>query len=252
MDEAFGFTVGARAIGSCAQVTESESSAGGGEAVGDVARAVVGHDAGDRDAVAGVPGDQSSKEGDRGWRPFVSEDFGVSQTGGVIDGNVDELPAGPRSALSAVAGDAVADDFDAAQLLGVNVDELSGLVSLVAVNGLLRVEVGQPRQAFSRQDAGHRGRARADSRSNLEPGVPASAQSEDLLDHGRVSLTRRAMGSRCAIDQRRLAGLPIPTVPFRSGSAGNAGCLGGAGQGDPPLDPLDHQHSSTRSVESSI
>jgi hypothetical protein len=54
------------------------------------------------------------------------------------------------------------------------------------------------------------------------------------------------MGPRTAIDQRRLPGLPITSFPFRSGSAGNAGRLGGAGHGDACLDALDQQHSTGR------
>src|ERR1700675_3737326 len=57
LDEAFGFSVGAGAIGPGAKVTQAEPSRGGGEAVRAIAGAVVGHDASDSDAVAGVPGD---------------------------------------------------------------------------------------------------------------------------------------------------------------------------------------------------
>src|SRR5438445_9360481 len=108
LDKTFSFSVGAGSVGSGAQVAQAESSAGGGEAAGDVARAVVGHDAGDFDAVAGVPGDEASKEGGSGWGSFVSQDFGIGQTGGVVDGDVNELPAGAWGALPAVACDAVA------------------------------------------------------------------------------------------------------------------------------------------------
>src|ERR1700687_2454812 len=139
LDEAFGFSVGAGSVGSGAQVAQAESCAGGGEAVRAIAGAVVGHDAGDFDAVAGVPGDQASKESGSGWGSFVSQDFCIRQSGGIVDGDVNELPAGSSTALPAVAGDAVADDLDTAQLLGVDTDELSGMVSLVTANGFLRV-----------------------------------------------------------------------------------------------------------------
>ena len=62
LDEAFGLAVGARAIGPGSQMTQAKPFAGRGEAVGDVAGCVVGHDAGDGDAVVGLPEDQSSKE----------------------------------------------------------------------------------------------------------------------------------------------------------------------------------------------
>jgi hypothetical protein len=246
LDEAFGFPVGARAVGSGAEVTQSEPSAGGGEAVRDVAAAVVGHDAGDFDAVAGVPGNQSSKEGGSGRGSFVSQDFGISQTGSVVDGDVNELPADTSGTLSVVAGDAVADDSDAAQFLGVDMNELSGMVSLVAADGFLRVEVLEPGEALPSQYAGHRGRARADSRGDLGAGLPTSAQSEDLFDNVGMGLTRRTMRLRTTIDQCRRAGLVIPPLPFRSCSAVNTGRLGGTGHGHPCLDALDQQHSTGR------
>jgi hypothetical protein len=77
-----------------------------------------------------VPGDQSSKEGDSRWGSFVSQDLGVSQAGGIVDGDVDELPADTSGPPSAVACDAMADELDAAQFFDVNVDEFSGTVSL--------------------------------------------------------------------------------------------------------------------------
>jgi len=227
-------------------VAQAEPSAGGVEAVRYVAGSVVSHDAGDFDAVAGVPGDQPSKEGGSGWGSFVSQDLGVSQTGCVIDGHVNELPSDATGAPPVVAGDAVADDSDAAQFLGVDMDKLSGTVSLVAADGLLRIEVLESGEALPSQDAGHRGRARADARGDLGAGLPTSAQSEDLFDNVGMGLTRTTTWSRTAIDQRRLAGLLITTLPFRSGSAGNTGRLGGAGHGHAGLDALDQQHSTGR------
>jgi len=227
-------------------VAQAEPFAGRGEAARDVAAAVVGHDALDRDAVAGVPGDQSSKEGGSGRGSFVSQDFGISQTGGVVDSDVNELPAGSSAALPAVACDAVADDLDAAQLLGVDMDEFSGMVSLVAANGFLRVEVFEPGKTLPSQDARHRSRTRSDARGDLVPGLPTPAQSEDLLDNVGMGLTRRTMGPRTTIDQRRRAGLLITPIPFRSSSAVNTGRLGGAGHGHPCLDALDQLHSTER------
>jgi hypothetical protein len=111
---------------------------------------------------------------------------------------------------------------------------------------LFGVEVLEPRQTLSGKDAGDRGRTRADSRGDLGPGLPAPAQPEDLFHNRGMGLTRRTMRPRAAIDQRRLAGLPISVFPFRSGSAVNTGRLGGAGHGDACLDALDHQHSTGR------
>jgi hypothetical protein len=219
--------------------------------MGDVAGAVIRHDAGDGDAFVGVPGDEASKEGGCGRGSFVGEDLGISEAGGIIDGDMDELPAGsPIGALSSVAGDAMSDDLDAAELLGIDVDELTGAVSLVVKNGRLGIQVLESREAVSGQDAGHGGGTGTNSRGDLGSSLSAMAQPEDLLDEDRRGLPRRALGPRAAIDQRRRAGLLIATLPFPGRSAGNSGRLGGAGQGDAGLDTLDQQHSTGRATSS--
>lgn len=246
LDESFGLSVGAGTVGPGAQMAQAEALAGRGEAAGYVAGTVVGHDARDVDSMAGVPGDQPSKEGDSGGRSFISQDFGISQTGSVVHGNMDELPTSTSSALFAVASNAMADDLDAAQLLDIDVDELARQIPLIAANGLPGVEILESGQTRSNQDASYGGRARADSRGDLRSGLPAATQLEDLLDDEQMGLTGRTMRPRAAINQPRLAGLPIPAFPFRSGSAVNTGRLGGAGYGDACLNALDHQHSTGR------
>jgi len=57
LDEAFSLAVGPRRIGPGEDVSEAEAAAGGAEASGSVARAVVGHDPFDGDAEACVVGD---------------------------------------------------------------------------------------------------------------------------------------------------------------------------------------------------
>ena len=52
----------------------------------------------------------------------------------VVDGHMHVLPAGAEAALDDVAGDAVAHVPEAAQLLGVQVQQLPGLGALTAHN----------------------------------------------------------------------------------------------------------------------
>jgi hypothetical protein len=76
---------------------------------GAVGAAVVGHQPPDPDPVAPVEGDRPAQEGDAGPRLRVAQDLDVGQAGGVIDADVDELPAGAAGALPlpALAGRAV-------------------------------------------------------------------------------------------------------------------------------------------------
>src|SRR5829696_8314835 len=104
------------------------------EGKGFVAGAAVGHHASDRHAEAVVIGDGGLEEGNRALRLLVRHDHGEGDARGVVDADMDELPAGaftsgPCVALPpAVAGDAVADLVEAAELLDVDVDELAGVL----------------------------------------------------------------------------------------------------------------------------
>ena len=97
-------------------VPEAEVAAGVAEVLRTVAGAVVGHDAGDLDAEAAVVGDGCPEEGGGALLPLVGQDAGEGDPRGVVDADVDELPAhAARFPLAAVAGDAVADGLEAAE-----------------------------------------------------------------------------------------------------------------------------------------
>jgi len=107
-----------------------------------VTGAVVGHDSFDLDAVAGEELQRPLKEGDCGDGFLVFEDFDVGEAGGVVDGDVNELPAllvgfavialgGPTGG----PGDPVAGPGDLAELLDVDVDQLAGPGALIALRG---------------------------------------------------------------------------------------------------------------------
>ncbi len=72
-----------------------------------VGRAVIRHHALDRDAVAVVERDRAAQEADGCGGFLVGQDLDVGQAGGVIDADVDELPAGGAAAA------ALADDLAA-------------------------------------------------------------------------------------------------------------------------------------------
>ena len=79
-------------------MADAELVAGDAVQVGAVGGAVVGHDPLDGDVVAGVEGDGSFEELDGGGGFLVAVDFDVGQAGGVVDADVDELPAGVADA----------------------------------------------------------------------------------------------------------------------------------------------------------
>ena len=91
-----------------------------------VGGAVVGHHALDGDAEAGEPGEGALEEGHGAVLALVGQDLGVGQPGGIVDADMQELPAAAALLAGPVAGDAVADAVDPAELLDVDVDQLAG------------------------------------------------------------------------------------------------------------------------------
>jgi hypothetical protein len=63
---------------------------------------------------------------------FIGQDFGIGDSRVIVDRHVDDLPAGTASGRVANAGDAVARPPEAAQFLGIQVQQISRPTPLVA------------------------------------------------------------------------------------------------------------------------
>jgi len=76
-----------------------------------------------------------------------------------IDGDVQELPADATGAAlsSTVTGDAVADAADAAERLGVDVDQFARPLALVADDSAQRIERREPAETETAQRDANRG-----------------------------------------------------------------------------------------------
>ena len=92
------------------EVTEGMAFIGG---------SIVAHDALDPDAVASEEGECILEESVCAFLGLVRHDFGIGETGGVIDGDMQRFPANAALAALAVpvAGDAMADAVDLTELL---------------------------------------------------------------------------------------------------------------------------------------
>src|ERR1019366_3631122 len=120
----------------------------------------------------------------------VGQDFRVSHAGMVVDRQMQIFPADPAAvALAlAIAGDAMADLLETTELFDVDVDDLAGMLALVAAHRLGRFQCREPVEAAPPQDAAH-GRGRdADLYGNLLGGVALPAQSLDGCARGRRCL----------------------------------------------------------------
>src|SRR5690606_7115222 len=216
LDEPLGLAVCLGCIGPGSDVPEAEVGAGLPEGPGAIAGAVVGHDAGDGDAEAAVVGDGGLEEGNGALLLLVGQDLREGDARGVVDADVDELPAAAAAAIVAgvMAGDAVADLVEAAELLDVEVDQLARLLALVAADRLGRLQVAQSAEAGPAQHAADR-RGRPPGRGGDLPADPAlPAQLDDLLAgrlSGRLAQPMRPRGP--VIEAGRSLGL-VALDPF--------------------------------------
>ena len=114
-----GVAVGPRRVGPGPDVPDAEAPARGGERVGGVARAVVGHHPahGDPEALVAVHGGRQALDG--ALLPLVGEQAAAGDARGVVDADVGAFPAGPLAAAGPGAGDSVPGLGEAAELLDV-------------------------------------------------------------------------------------------------------------------------------------
>jgi hypothetical protein len=114
-------------------VAQAEALAGAPEGEGFVAGAVVGHDPLGGDAEACVIGDSGLEEGNGAASAFGLHDPAEGDAGGVVEGNMDELPtdAAVVALAGPVTGDAMTDLLELAELFDVDVDQLTRPVALV-------------------------------------------------------------------------------------------------------------------------
>ncbi len=221
LDESFGFAVGAGPVRAGAEVVDPEPFDRGGVDFGAVAGAVVGHDALHVDAMLGEPGDRSFQERDAGGAFLVGEDLDVGEAAGVVDRDVDVLPAGLVGApvALAAAGDSMTGTFEPAELLDVDVDQLAGVAAAVPVRWFRWLEPRQPVQPEAAQHRAHRRRRHVQLGRDPRARPPQPTQLFDHRDRRIRGAVRDAMRRRRPV-RHRVAGppprQPAITGPFRT------------------------------------
>ena len=196
LDEAFGLAVGLWSVGPGEAMFEAESGNGSAHGVGAVAGAIVGVEALDADAEFFEEGQSGVKEGDGALGGFVGEKLSEGEAGMVVDGDVEEFPAGAADVIAlAVAGDAMAGALDPSELLDVEVEEFSRMCALVAQDrrwwGKFRQAVVMPTEEARDGGLGEFGRA-----SDLEARQLPAAQGEHASDPERVGGKGGTFGAR--------------------------------------------------------
>jgi len=114
---------------------------------------------------------------------------------------MEELPSDAAAvALAlAVAGDAMADLVEFAELFDVDVDHLAGPLALVAAGRFGRLQGAQLVETQALEGAADRGGRDADHGGDLLAGQALAAQAFDALDHLRRRRLTQPMRPRAAI-----------------------------------------------------
>ncbi len=185
LNETFGLAVGARGVGACEAVLDAELEAGGTEVAGAIAGTVVGKQAANDDAVLGVEGDGGMQEGDSGWALLVGQHTGESETGVIVDGDVQSLPAGELRASTPPTVATNGDLLIAGHALDVEMEQIAGSGMLIADDGRSGMQVAPAVEMSSLKDAADGGGAEADGVSDLIGGTQLATERDDLSDQLR-------------------------------------------------------------------
>jgi hypothetical protein len=124
LNEALGLAVGAGRVGTGKALAERQGPAGRGYDARAIPRAVVAKDAFGHDAPPSEPGGRAAQKARDGDALLVAQHLRVGQARAVIDADMDELPADAAHATAPIAGDAMADPADTAQLFDVDMPQL--------------------------------------------------------------------------------------------------------------------------------
>src|ERR1043165_6916927 len=106
------------------------------------------------------------------------------------------MRASPVAALGAVAGDAVAELVEASELLDVDMDELAGMLALVAADRLSRLGRLHLPDSEPPQPAADGSRPRADGPADPLAGPALAAKRLNARDHRHWSRTAQPVRAR--------------------------------------------------------
>ena len=222
LDEALGLAVSAGGIGAGEEMAQSSRAASLSQEFRDVAGAIVGHDALDLDAQGAEVSQRGMKEFDGTVLTFIGHDAGEGDTGSIVDSDMDVFPACAADFVAAVAGDAVAGPLDASELFDIEVEELTGCRSLVAVHGRRRLQQRKAVESVVAQDPRDRRLGEPALARDLEAWQAQPAQREDHGDLCGRRLLWAFVRSRRAITQADAAVRAEAGEPFAHRALGDA------------------------------
>ena len=217
LDETFGFAVGARGIGTSEVVAQTQFNNGSVESVGAITVAVIGEQAADGNAQAGVIGDCGAQKGDGGNSGEVGQDLGESNAGMVIDGDMDVFPATVVLTPAAAVG-TKNHAGEASQLLNIEVKQIARSSMLIANQRHSRFQIAHAVQTQAAKNATDGSATQTRGLGNIKTGETLAPQLFDALRQRLPGATWRTMRTGGAIVQTSRTFLLITAGPLGGGA----------------------------------
>jgi hypothetical protein len=182
LDEAFGFSVGARGVGPSEAVANAESSAGVTEPVGAIATSVVGKQGANGDAVLGIKSNGVAQESEGSFGFLVGQQLGEGEAGVIIDGDMERLPAGvlPPPATSSIATNG--NLLIARHSLDVEMQQISRKGVFITHHGWGGMQIAPAIETSAPQDAADGGGTQSGGLGDLIAGAKLATEFEDASD----------------------------------------------------------------------
>ena len=228
-------------------MADAGGQAGASEVGAAVARTVVGEHGPDADAALGEPAARALPERDRGDRALVGQNLAVGDTGVVVDGGVDvgvtDAAVAPMAVAAAAVRAPAASWGDAAQLLDVDVEQVSRPGVLVQASddpSGRAVEPGEAVEAEPAEHAIHGGAGQSQPPADAH-GAELAAPSQPLdlaLDPSRHAGGRAPRPARSVLQAGLALGQPA-APPLVAGFAGDAHLCCDVRRGSAARDAVD-------------
>jgi hypothetical protein len=158
---------------------QSQVAAGPGEEQGVIGRSVVGEQAADRDAEAGIVSHRRAQKIRCRSAFLVAMDGRAGDAGVVVDGHMHVVPAQPAGAPAEIAMDAMAGRGEAAQLLDIQMEQVPGSLVFIAPGRQAGFQIAHTAEPAATEDAADRSPAQSGRLSDMASGPALEPQKQD-------------------------------------------------------------------------
>jgi hypothetical protein len=198
LNETFGFAIGARGVGAGKVMAQAQLHPGSVESMGTVTVTVIGQQAANGNAQAGVISHCGTQESDSASSVKVGQNLCESNTGVVIDGDMKVFPATMQLTAAAAIGTRN-HAGEASQLLNIEVQQIARSGMFIANQRYSRFQIPHAVQAEPAENTAHGSAAQAGGLGYMKAGEALSPQLFDALRQRFPGATRGTMGPRGAI-----------------------------------------------------